>query len=93
LEDYQADPLLQSAVERQLQIIGEVFTQLPKTAPEIAEQFPEPRRIIGFRNILVHSYADVDELLVWDIVQSKLPLPLETATRILERLGQASAEQ
>jgi|DewCreStandDraft_1066081.scaffolds.fasta_scaffold01313_31 uncharacterized protein with HEPN domain len=93
LEDYQSDPLLRSAVERQLQIVGEAFAQLAKTAPEIAEQFPEQRSIIGFRNVLVHAYADVDDLLVWDIVQSKLPLLLETATGILQRLGEAGAER
>jgi uncharacterized protein with HEPN domain len=30
------------------------------------------RRIIAFRNILVHGYADVDDQLVWDIAESKL---------------------
>jgi uncharacterized protein with HEPN domain len=28
--------------------------------------------MIAFRNILVHGYADVDDQLVWDIVESKL---------------------
>ena len=28
----------------------------------------EHRRIIAFRNILIHGYADVDHLLVWDII-------------------------
>ena len=27
--------------------------------------------MIAFRNILVHGYADVDDQLVWDIVESK----------------------
>ncbi|HZU08154.1 MAG TPA: HepT-like ribonuclease domain-containing protein [Chloroflexota bacterium] len=32
------------------------------------------RRIIAFRNILAHGYAQIDDRLVWDIVGSKLPL-------------------
>lgn len=58
LEDYQADLLLRSAVERQLQIAGEALVQLSRAAPEIAQQLPEHRRIIAFRNILVHGYTD-----------------------------------
>ena len=34
----------------------------------------EHRRIIAFRNILIHAYADVDERLVWDVVETKLPV-------------------
>ncbi|HVS14907.1 MAG TPA: HepT-like ribonuclease domain-containing protein [Thermoanaerobaculia bacterium] len=38
----------------------------------------EHRRIIAFRNILIHGYAEIDERLVWDAVQFKLPeLPIE----------------
>ncbi len=85
LDDYQADPLLRSAVERQLQIAGEALVQLSRTAPEIAQRLPEHRRIIGFRNILVHGYADVDDRLVWDILQTKLPTLLEAALALLEQ--------
>ena len=88
LEEYQADPLLRSAVERQLQIVGEAMARLTRTAPEIARQFPDHRRIVGFRNILVHGYAQVDNRLVWDIVHTELPALLETAAAILARLEQ-----
>jgi uncharacterized protein with HEPN domain len=86
--EYQDDPLLRSAVERRLQIIGEALARLAQTAPEIAHQFPEHRRIIGFRNILVHGYAQVDNRLVWDIVHTRLPSLLETAASILDQLEQ-----
>jgi uncharacterized protein with HEPN domain len=33
----------------------------------------EYRRIIAFRNILIHGYARVDDRLVWDVIESKLP--------------------
>lgn len=40
----------------------------------------EFRRIIAFRNILIHGYADVDDRLVWDIVETKVaPLREEVA--------------
>ena len=28
---------------------------------------------MAFRNILIHGYADVDDRLVWDVVDTKLP--------------------
>ena len=71
-QDYQADELLRSAVERQLEIIGEALNQLAKSAPEIAGQIPEHRRIIAFRNLLIHAYAVVDDRLVWGVVEGKL---------------------
>jgi uncharacterized protein with HEPN domain len=40
----------------------------------IAARISEYRRIIAFRNVLIHGYADVDDLLVWDVVQTKLPV-------------------
>lgn len=38
------------------------------------QRVSEHRRIIAFRNILIHGYAEVDDRLVWDIIESKLPL-------------------
>lgn len=40
---------------------------------ETAEQFTAYRRIISFRNILIHGYADVDNRLVWNVVETNLP--------------------
>ena len=39
----------------------------------MAARIPEYRRIIAFRNVLVHGYASVDHWLVWGIVEHKLP--------------------
>jgi uncharacterized protein with HEPN domain len=70
---YSADPLLRSAVERQFEIIGEALRRLTEVAPELAERIPEHRRIIAFRNVLIHGYAVVDHRLVWGVVEGKLP--------------------
>ena len=65
--------MLRAAVERQFEIIGEALAQLAKLDRMVAERISEHSRVIAFRNILIHGYADVD-LLVWDIVQTKLPV-------------------
>lgn len=74
LEDYRGNAMLRSAVERQFEIIGEALAQLAKLDEKAVVRIGEHRRIIAFRNILIHGYADVDDRLVWDIVQTKLPV-------------------
>jgi uncharacterized protein with HEPN domain len=73
LEDYSSDVLLRSAIERQFEIVGEALSQLAKSNLEVAAQISEYRRIISFRNILVHGYAKVDDRVVWNVLQEKLP--------------------
>jgi len=42
------------------------------------------RRIIAFRNILIHGYADVDDRVVWSVVESKLPGLLREVEGLLQ---------
>jgi uncharacterized protein with HEPN domain len=65
--------MLRSAVERQFEITGEALVQLARVDEQFAAQVTEYRRIIAFRNILIHGYARVDDRLVWDVIESKLP--------------------
>lgn len=82
--DYEQDRLLSSAVERQLQIIGEALAQLDREAPEIASRIPEYRRVIAFRNVLVHGYASLDNRLVWGVIEAKLPQLSRAVGELLE---------
>ncbi|HWP27626.1 MAG TPA: DUF86 domain-containing protein [Xanthobacteraceae bacterium] len=72
-ERYRSEPMLRAAVERQFEIIGEALSRLAKYHPALVSRISESRRIIAFRNILIHGYADVDDRLVWDVVETKLP--------------------
>lgn len=71
--DYEADAMLRSAVERQFEIVGEALNQLAKNDPGCAASISDYRRIIAFRNILIHGYAEIDNRLVWSILETKLP--------------------
>jgi uncharacterized protein with HEPN domain len=72
LGDYMEDPMLRAAVERKFEIIGEALVQLTKREAAVAARISEHRRIIAFRNVLIHGYNNVDHLLVWGVVESKL---------------------
>lgn len=72
--DLASDHPFRSAVERELQIIGEALLQLDKVAPTIANQIPDYRSIIGFRHVLVHGYDSLEPATVWNVVEIKLPI-------------------
>ena len=72
--DYERDAMLRAAVERQFEVIGEATARLARLDPELAARIGDYRRIVSFRNILIHGYADVDDGLVWDVVETKLPI-------------------
>jgi uncharacterized protein with HEPN domain len=90
LDDYCADPMLRSAVERQFEILGEALNQLAKTAPALAERIHDLRRIVDFRNVLAHAYAIVDDALVWQAVQHNLPALAQTGAALLVELSDDS---
>ena len=71
--DYQTDDLLKSGVERQFEIMGEALNKLSKFDRSTSHKIADYQQIISFRNILIHGYADVDDRLVWNILESKLP--------------------
>lgn len=71
-EEYLLDELLRSAVERQLAIVGEALGQLRKVDAQTASTIPELPRVVAFRNILIHAYANVDDRLVWGVVEADL---------------------
>ncbi len=78
---YEANRLLRSGVERQFEIIGEALSQAGSAEPSLATQIPDFHRIVGLRNRLIHGYDNVDNEILWDVVQSKLgPLQAQVET-------------
>lgn len=92
VEDFKSDLMLRSAVERQFEIIGEAMTRLRTRSPETLERFSEYRRIISFRNVLIHGYDTVDDEVTWRIVTEKLPVfRAEVEGLLAEAPGQGGA--
>jgi len=72
-EQFHSNTLVRSAVERQFEIVGEALSQLSKVEPSLASRVPDCRRIVAFRNVLIHGYAVLDHQLVWRVIQENLP--------------------
>ena len=72
--DYQNNAMMRSAVERQFEIIGEAINRLSEMNADLASRIRERSRIIIFRNQLIHGYFVVDDRVVWDVIQTKLPI-------------------
>jgi len=84
VDDYINDRVFRSALQRELQIIGEALIQLDKAAPALAAQIPEYQNIIGFRHVLVHGYDSLDPATVWNVVETKLEGLTEKIKSLLE---------
>ena len=88
LEDYQSNAMLRAAVERQFEIIGEALAQLARLDENLVAQISEHRRIIDFRNILIHGYAQVDSVAVWRTASGDLPALRAAVAALLAELGE-----
>jgi len=69
-DNYLSDLKTQSAVERQLGIIGEAVNKFEKLFPN--SQISNARKIVGFRNRLIHTYDAVDPSMIWAIIKNHL---------------------
>jgi uncharacterized protein with HEPN domain len=72
LDDYVADLMLRSAIERQFEIVGEALGQFAKVAPELAAQIADLAQSVGFHNRLIHGYATIASRVVWQAVHEDL---------------------
>ena len=73
LEQFERDRMLRSAVRGELMIIGEAVNQVLRHFPETGDRIRTARRIVDFRNLLIHEYGEVDDRVVWSIVVGSLP--------------------
>jgi len=71
--EFSGSALIRSAVERQFEIVGDALGKAAREEPALVQAVPEIPRIVGLRNRLIHGYDNVDDQLVWDVVQAKLP--------------------
>ncbi|WP_188552287.1 HepT-like ribonuclease domain-containing protein [Edaphobacter dinghuensis] len=72
LATYEQNSMLRAAVERKFTVIGEALAQMMRHFPATEQKIEHSRKIVDFRNLLTHEYGEVDDMIVWSIVERHL---------------------
>ena len=77
--------ILQDAVVRNLEVIGEAANQVLKKFPEFAASNSNVpwEAVYYMRNRVIHGYASIDYALVWQVVNKDLP-PMHSALKKIQ---------
>lgn len=83
IDDYTSDEQLRSAVERKCEIMGEALNRIHRDEPTLLQHIRDHRDIISFRNILIHGYDTIDDLIVWGVIEEGLDNLIKDAEALL----------
>ncbi|RLD35849.1 MAG: antitoxin [Bacteroidetes bacterium] len=81
-DKYDSNPMLQDAVERNIEIIGEAMNKILKIDELI--EISNARRVVDARNLLIHGYDDIDNAQIWGIIINHLPKLKQEVEALLE---------
>jgi uncharacterized protein with HEPN domain len=83
--DYSQDEVLQAAVERKLEIIGEAARAV---SDEFRQKHPEVpwRGIVAQRHFLAHEYGEVHHEKLWRVATVRIPELIEQLEKLIPPL-------
>jgi uncharacterized protein with HEPN domain len=90
-KEFHNDTMLQDAVIRNFEIIGEAAKRVPEAYCRANSQIPW-RLMAGFRDVLIHAYEGIDLKRVWQIVRHDLPVVKEAVEKLLPPLEELEKE-
>jgi uncharacterized protein with HEPN domain len=70
--EFESDVKTQSAVVRQIEIIGEATKRLSDEFRSAHAEVPW-KKMAGMRDVLIHAYDEVDLEEVWNVIQHYVP--------------------
>lgn len=82
-DDFYGSRLIQDAVIRNLEIIGEAVKNISNELRLQHKDIPW-REMAGLRDVLIHNYFGVDLRTVWNVVHKELPLVNRKVKGIIE---------
>lgn len=83
-DDYRGDDLMRSAVERQVQIVGEACRRALQDEPSLRSRLPEAALAVAMRNRIAHGYDTVDDGIVYQTVTMRFTALLDGLRRELD---------
>ena len=80
--------MIQDAVIRNFEIIGEASKNVERVAPEFVAAHPELPLAFAYdmRNLLAHGYYKVDVAVVWKTIERDLPFLQQQVTMATRKL-------
>ena len=81
-EEFMNSGLIQDAVIRNLEIVGEATKRVSQGIKEQNQEIPW-RQMAGLRDVLIHDYMGISLKIVWNVVQNELP---QLKSKIIELL-------
>lgn len=80
-DGFRQDEKTYDAVVRNLEIVGEAAKNLPAEAKDKVPHL-EWRKIAGLRDVIAHAYFGIDDAIVWDVVDQKVPALLAALRKV-----------
>jgi len=87
LEEFLSDEMLQAAVIRCVEVVGEAARQVSEDTRRRATEIPWTQ-IVGMRNILAHDYGALDLERVYSVVMKEMTELLEHINKLISSLEQ-----
>ena len=88
--EFNSNLILRSAIERQLEILGEALNRLRRDDADTAARVPDLGKIVGMRNIIAHEYGDIDYEIVWRAATTAVPGLLTVLSELADEARRAA---
>ena len=86
-DEFINNKLLCRAIEREFEILGEALNLASKEKKDLESEILDLPKIIGLRNKIIHGYDSIDNLLLWNTAQVKVPLFSQCVIELLKQIG------